>query len=107
MFTRIHYEKGLSTVGRHCKFISHFQVGWKSSSKGKAQILLWLLLKDRLNTRNLLRRKSMDILDYNGVLCSAPIERNSDPFFFWMLVQPVVLEIPKCTLGCDIVRSYT
>jgi hypothetical protein len=36
----------------------------------------WLLLHDRLNTRELLRRKNMDLQDYSCVLCTRNIEED-------------------------------
>ena len=40
---------------------------WSSSNLVKHKFL-WLLLRDRLNTRNLLRRKNKDLDDYSCVL---------------------------------------
>ena len=34
------------------------------------KIFIWLLLHDRINTRNLLNRKSMHLTSYNCALCS-------------------------------------
>jgi hypothetical protein len=41
---------------------------------GEAQFFFWLLLRDRLNTRELLKRKNMELDDYNCVLCRQGIE---------------------------------
>jgi len=43
---------------------------WSSSNLVKHKFL-WLLLRDRLNTRNLLRRKNKDLDDYSCVLCNS------------------------------------
>jgi hypothetical protein len=38
---------------------------WKSSCQSKHKFFFWLLLNDRLNTRNLLGRKRMTLQYYN------------------------------------------
>lgn len=55
---------------------------WASSNLGKHKFFFWLLIKDRLNTRNLLRRKNMELDDYNCVLCNASHEETSFHLFF-------------------------
>jgi hypothetical protein len=47
-----------------------FQWMWKTCARGRHKFFFWLLLNDRLNTRNLLKRQNMDLQDYNCVLCS-------------------------------------
>lgn len=47
---------------------------WGSSNLGTHKFFFWLLLRDRLNTRNLLRRKNMDLQDFSCVLCSLGCE---------------------------------
>ena len=55
---------------------------WPSSNLGKHKFFFRLLLRDRLNTRNLLRRKNMHLDDYNCVLCNAGHEETSFHLFF-------------------------
>jgi hypothetical protein len=43
---------------------------WKSCCQLKHKIFLWLLLKDRLSTRDLLRRRNMILDDYTCVVLS-------------------------------------
>jgi hypothetical protein len=43
---------------------------WKSSCQNKRKIFFWLLLKDRLSTRDLLQRRNMFLPDYSCVHCS-------------------------------------
>jgi len=43
---------------------------WKSACQNKHKVFFWLLIKDRLSTRELLRRKHMILPDYNCVLCA-------------------------------------
>jgi len=46
-----------------------FQWLWKSSALPKRKVFFWLALVDRLNTREILRRRNMDLLSHNCVLC--------------------------------------
>jgi hypothetical protein len=55
---------------------------WSSSNLGKHKFFFWLLLRDRLNTRNILRRKNRNIDDYSCVLCNSGCEETLEhPFF--------------------------
>ena len=47
---------------------------WKSSCRNKCKFFIWLVLKDRLGTRNLLRRRNMFLQDYNCVHCVSSTE---------------------------------
>jgi hypothetical protein len=65
------------TVARAYKHLSghraiHPSFGWiwKSSCQNKHKVFAWLILKDRLSTRELLKRKEMELQDYTCVLCS-------------------------------------
>jgi hypothetical protein len=42
---------------------------WKSQCQPRRKLFFWLLLKDRLNTRELLRRKTMALESYFCALC--------------------------------------
>jgi hypothetical protein len=55
---------------------------WSSSNLGKHKFFFWLLLRDRLNTRNLLRRKNRNLDDYSCVLCNNGIEETLEHLFF-------------------------
>ena len=50
---------------------------WASSNLGKHKFFFWLLLMDRINTRNLLRRKNMELENYNCVLCNSDCEETA------------------------------
>jgi hypothetical protein len=54
---------------------------WKSCSQNKRKVFFWLLLKDRLNTRNLLRRKTMFLEDYNCAICMHSVEETLQHLF--------------------------
>jgi hypothetical protein len=43
---------------------------WKSKCQMKHKVFFWLLLKDRLSTRDLLRRKDMNLDSYTCDLCT-------------------------------------
>lgn len=59
-----------------------FKWMWGSSNLGHHKFFFWLLLRDRLNTRNLLKRKNMALDDYNCVLCDLGTEETSFHLFF-------------------------
>lgn len=44
---------------------------WKSSCQPKHKVFFWLLIQDRLSSRNLLRRRNMHLPSYN---CVVPFE---------------------------------
>jgi hypothetical protein len=47
----------------------HFSWIWKSSCQARHKFFFWLLLHDRLNTRNLLGRKNFNLQTYICVNC--------------------------------------
>jgi len=47
---------------------------WRSSCQAKHKVFFWLVLRDRLSTRELLKRKKMQLPDYTCVLCNSSIE---------------------------------
>lgn len=55
---------------------------WSSSNPGKQKFFFWLLLRDRLNTRNLLRRKNRNLNAFTCVLCNHNIEEDLFHLFF-------------------------
>ena len=46
-----------------------FRQLWKSNCRLSHKIFFWMLLDDRVSTRNMLHRKNMYLLDYNCALC--------------------------------------
>lgn len=54
---------------------------WKSNYLPKRKVFFWLVLKDRLSTREILRRKNMDLQSYNCVLCHLNIEESLHHLF--------------------------
>jgi hypothetical protein len=57
---------------------------WKSRCSNKLRVFAWLLLMDRLHTRNILRRKKLKIEgnNYNCVLCDKGREETAFHLFF-------------------------
>lgn len=49
---------------------------WACCCQSKHRVFFWLLLKDRISTRELLRRKNMALQDYNCVLCNVVVEES-------------------------------
>lgn len=60
-----------------------FKWMWKSCARSKHKFFFWLLLRDWLNTRNLLRRKNMHLDDHSCVLCSSGDEETLMHLFFY------------------------
>jgi hypothetical protein len=55
---------------------------WKSCCRGRHKFTFWLLLKDLLSTRNILRRKNRVLDDYSCPMCSMMVEETMEhPFF--------------------------
>ena len=57
---------------------------WKTKCTMQWKVFLWLLLSDRLNTRNMLRRRHFRIQDddYTCLLCNHPLEEDIVHLFF-------------------------
>lgn len=54
---------------------------WKCFCQPKHKVFFWLVLKDRLSTRNVLRRKHMDLDSYTCVLCQSLAEETCEHLF--------------------------
>ena len=59
-----------------------FKKTWKSANRLRHKIFFWLLLHDRVNTRNLLKRKSMPLDSYECALCNDHIEETLGHLFW-------------------------
>ena len=56
---------------------------WKSKSTMKIKVFGWLLLSDRLNTRNMLKRRHYNIgNNHDCILCGQHIEETLEHLFF-------------------------
>ena len=55
---------------------------WGTSCRLRHKIFCWLLLHDRLNTRNMLHWRSMYLPDYHCALCSDKVEETLNHLFW-------------------------
>ena len=92
-------QKGLLTSHWSCSSSPAFKWLWKSSCQNKHKVFFWLLLKDRLSTRNLLRRKTMVLDSYECEFCNSGQEETLEHLFLrcpfatacWTLIHLHVL----------------
>lgn len=63
-------QKAYKHMKRHIEVHASFKWIWKSSCQLKHRIFFWLICKDRLNTRGMLRRRNMHLEDYSCVFCT-------------------------------------
>ena len=61
---------------------SAFKWLWKSSCQPKRKFFFWLLLQDRLSTREILKRRNMELQCYDCVLCHLDTEESLMHLFF-------------------------
>lgn len=59
----------------------HFQWIWNNSCQPKHKIFFWMVLHDRINTRNLLRRKTFHLESYNCAVHTCQHEETLFHFF--------------------------
>jgi hypothetical protein len=77
----LYIKTGYQSIIGHTQALDPFQWLWKSRCQGKHKVFFWLL-NDRLNTRNLLRRKHFSIPSVNCVLCSHGMEETIKHLIF-------------------------
>ena len=65
----------------HAQVPKIFKWLWNSSYHNKHKVIFWLLLKDRLNTRNFLRRKTMVLDSCECELCNSGVEETLEHLF--------------------------
>lgn len=95
---------------KHLRGTSHahpiYKWIWKSSCQHNHKVFFWLLVRDRLSTRNILRRKSMQFPSYNCVSCPYNLEEIVDHLFLecdlakacWGLIGLIVISTPDPVL---------
>lgn len=54
---------------------------WTSKCQPKHKVFFWLLMNDRLSTRNILTRRTMQLDSYNCVLCNQLVEETVEHLF--------------------------
>lgn len=62
-------------IGHHSVHNVHKWL-WKSACQNKRKVFFWLVLKDRLSTRCLLRRRNMFLPDYTCVFCTHDVDED-------------------------------
>jgi hypothetical protein len=82
------WNSGLYSVKKAYKQLSGqssphpaFKWIWKSSCQNRHKVFFWLLLKDRISSRELLQRKNMALQDYSCVLCTNGLSESSIHLF--------------------------
>jgi hypothetical protein len=65
----------------HSDIHSAFKWLWKCRVQPKHKVIFWLMIKDRLSTMNMLRRKHMELESYYCALCNELIEETSHHLF--------------------------
>ena len=75
-FGRFSVAKAYKQLSGHRVIHPSFKGIWKCSCQNKHKVFSWLILKDRLSTTELLRRKNMELQDYNCVLCNNMTEES-------------------------------
>jgi hypothetical protein len=70
-------KRAYKHLSGHCYPHPAFKWVWKSSYQNKHKVFFWLLLKDRVSTRELLRRKRMVLEEYSCILCNAATDETS------------------------------
>lgn len=95
-------KKTYKHLSGHQNIHPAFKWIWACSCQSKHKVFFWLLLKDRLSTRELLQRKNMVLQDYNCVLCNAAIQETSVHLFLecpfasqcWSLINVQTFQYP-------------
>lgn len=75
-------SKAYRLLTGHTQVDPIFKRLWKTSCQSKHKVFFWLVLVDRLSTRNMLRRRRMH-LDYNCVLCQQTSEETVMHLLFY------------------------
>lgn len=69
-------RKAYKHLSGHTNIHQAFHWLWKTSCQSKHKVFFWLVLKDRISTRGLLKRKGMILPDYSCVLCGNATEES-------------------------------
>lgn len=74
-------SRAYSFLIRHRQIHEGFLWPWKCFCQPKHKVFFWLLLRDRLSTRNILRRKNMHLDSFSCVLCQLNVEETVTHLF--------------------------
>jgi len=69
-------QKTYKHLSGHSPIHPAFKWLWNCSCQPKHKVFFWLLLKDRLSTRELLKRKNMVLQEYSCVLCNTSVDES-------------------------------
>jgi len=76
-------SKAYRSLAGHSQVEPIFRWLWKTSCQGKHKFFFWLILKDRLSTRDMIRRRGMHLDDYHCVLCQQSTEESTMHLLFY------------------------
>lgn len=79
--TKFSSAKAYRTLIRHQQIELAFKWVWKNSCQPKHKVFIWLLLKDRLSMRNILKRKNMHLDNYCCEICNTGVEESREHLF--------------------------
>jgi hypothetical protein len=82
-FSQYSSSKAYRSLTGHSQAEPIFKLLWKTSCQGKHKIFFWLALRDRLSTRNMIRRRGMFLENYQCVLCQHPPEETIMHLLFY------------------------
>ena len=74
---------------------------WKSACQNKHKVFLWLLLNDRLSTREMLKRRNMAIPSYLCVCCNQSVEESLAHLFLHYCFPQGCWSTIGLTVGLD------
>jgi hypothetical protein len=111
---RFSWGANFSSSQAYRQLVGHQQVHivyrwlWQCLCQPKHKVFFWLLIKDRLSTRNILKRKNMFLDSYNCVLCLQNTEETYQHLFLhcpfaqqcWNLIHidiPLNEDFPEVT----------
>jgi hypothetical protein len=109
--SRFKSSKAYKELMGHSQVHEAYKWLWGCFCQPKHKVFFWLLIKDRLSTRNILKRKSMALDSYNCVLCTENVEETIEHLFLhcsfatqcWSLLN---LDIPSNSTFPDIVIHF-
>ena len=79
--TNFSSSRAYKIIAGHSHHHPSIQWIWKSFCQPKHMVFFWLLLKDRLSTRNIQKRKNMFLPSYSCVLCDMDTEESVHHLF--------------------------
>ena len=75
-------SKAYTHLTGHMPTHPFFRWLWKASCQNKHKLFFWLLLQHRLSTRDLLRRRNMNLPSYNCVCCNLGVDETLSHLLF-------------------------